>query len=855
VTAYTRPRPIRVAFLVDENEHWAVMLDTIFVDCYSRWGGRFNLIVPCENGAPRPSYSLWLEAYDPDIVYSYVDLSDAVIASLHERLSPSFLVGHEFYNADRDRRTYTPKLPMPGLSALSVCMFAVYGNPLTGRRQIQLVDNHPGYAMPQFLEANFGSYNLCNQSWPMGKDMADYAQTIALTPQHVLDDPRLHPKPNGEAITSEQDYLVRIAKQRDLIGFAQLSAWVCPRLELHDQRWGTSLNLVVGTTFADRLLFWNTRSHFPVWLDHGMVTLNVRKEDLERGEFFDALTEIIKSRNHVTSGSGSQACVTVRSISVAAAELDALRDRFNASKTWHIFDAEAVPSIDSFVPDERTLQHATRHAERGLPFRPREWHEINNTAESFRPPTVMPRHLRDVTPLPFAARQGLWAQDLEIDRTKDYSRYSNIRHRWRLPRRLRVTDAFSRGYQLTGNGPICIPRVNYERTLALFTAYEGELPEIAQPSDETLFEVALCAPGSPWPFVHARDRHAAPAAHGIRPSDKGQYLKALLNRSGGLNRAEEIFLRKFWKDQFEHVGGTPASTEQLIDTVTRTLKKRLKSGAIETDADWGRLAKLVLAEARAVRLSQRYLRYDYLEREFEAYRNAYWEQHQAGSPREEWDEDERLSLPASVQYLCQQQILHQGHEWRCRNCANNNWVSIDNLSRTMECDVCGASWPAPVTQTWRFKLDNFILEGLREHGLLACLWCLAQLSSRARASFYFYESQQLFYTAESFEKRKSDAEIDLLAVVDGTAYLCEAKSSSGSIDLRKFVEVAKRIRPDVAMLAVMEQGSPALNATFEHVTHALAGTGIKPELLALHGNDIDDSPDLPTGRSFRVQVF
>ena len=49
------------------------------------------------------------------------------------------------------------------------------------------------------------------------------------------------------------------------------------------------------------------------------------------------------------------------------------------------------------------------------------------------------------------------------------------------------------------------PRVNYERTLALFTAFEGELPEIAQPSDETLFEVALCAPGNSWPFVRAHD--------------------------------------------------------------------------------------------------------------------------------------------------------------------------------------------------------------------------------------------------------------------------------------------------------------------------------------------------------------
>jgi hypothetical protein len=123
-------------------------------------------------------------------------------------------------------------------------------------------------------------------------------------------------------------------------------------------------------------------------------------------------------------------------------------------------------------------------------------------------------------------------------------------------------------------------------------------------------------------------------------------------------------------------------------------------------SDWDRLAKLVLTGARAVRLSQRYLRYDYLEQQFEAYRHAYWEQHQAGAPSEGWDEGERLSLPVSVQYLCQQQILHQGHEWRCRNCANNNWVSIDKLSRTMECDVCGASQPAPVTQTWRFKLDN-----------------------------------------------------------------------------------------------------------------------------------------------------
>jgi hypothetical protein len=41
----------------------------------ARWGGRFSLIAPCLNGRIAPSYWRWLEAYDPDIVYSHVPLS------------------------------------------------------------------------------------------------------------------------------------------------------------------------------------------------------------------------------------------------------------------------------------------------------------------------------------------------------------------------------------------------------------------------------------------------------------------------------------------------------------------------------------------------------------------------------------------------------------------------------------------------------------------------------------------------------------------------------------------------------------------------------------------------------------
>ncbi len=139
----TRTRPIRVAFLVDENEHWRTMLSAVFADCYSRWGGRFNLIIPCDDGAPREAFMPWLNAYDPDIIYSFVDISDEVLARLREALDPSFLVGHDFFDDKRDERAFRPKLPLPGLNALSTCLKASLGDVFSGRRQVQIVDKYP----------------------------------------------------------------------------------------------------------------------------------------------------------------------------------------------------------------------------------------------------------------------------------------------------------------------------------------------------------------------------------------------------------------------------------------------------------------------------------------------------------------------------------------------------------------------------------------------------------------------------------------------------------------------------------------------------------------------------------------
>ncbi len=533
-------------------------------------------------------------------------------------------------------------------------------------------------------------------------------------------------------------------------------------------KWSHTVNFVVGDSFADRILFWNARHYVPAWLDGGIVTLKATEEELADPVRFSEIVEIIRNRIYLPlGGSASHSQIILRSTSVSSDALEALRARFQAAQSFNVFTIEHLDSLDLLAPSASTLEHANRHAEPGSPFQALDWHEISIADETFRPPAITPRHIREPSPVPPSLRQGMWALDIDMERAVNHSGIQNVQHRWRLPRRLRTVAAFLGGYQLAGgSSAICMPR-STESGLLSVAVSDSLAPEICVPIDEIVFQHALCGQENWWPFVRGKDKPKPGIAFAIRPSDKGRYLTALLRMAGSVQAADEIFLSDFWRSQFETLGATPKATEDRIAAVKATLRKRLKAGRIEDEDAWTRLAQTVLSEARAVRSASRFLRFDDLTTDFETYRNAYWATHQAGAPRDEWDDYEKRSLVQSVKYLCQREIIHQGHEWRCPQCFNNNWLGIDKLGRTMRCEICGTEKAAPVADPWHFKLNGFILEGIREHGLLPVVWCLSNLASRSRNSFYYLEPHLLFYTPDRFDSQKNDAEVDLVIVSDG----------------------------------------------------------------------------------------
>jgi hypothetical protein len=173
----------------------------------------------------------------------------------------------------------------------------------------------------------------------------------------------------------------------------------------------------------------------------------------------------------------------------------------------------------------------------------------------------------------------------------------------------------------------------------------------------------------------------------------------------------------------------------------------------------------------------------------------------------------------------------------------------------MKCSICGNIQSPPVTGPWHFKLSEFVGEAIREQGLLPVIWCLSKLASGARNSFYFLESQELFFSEESVDAKKNDAELDLLVVSDGRVYLCEAKASRSDIDVEKLAKLAVRIRPDVVVLAVMEANGSALQTLLTQLKKHLLGSGIAADLFTLADGDLEDSPLLPTGRTTRIRVL
>jgi hypothetical protein len=739
--AYIRSRPIRVAYLLADEEHAHLKLDGIFAASLAHWGGRYSLICPCENGHPRESYVPWLKVFDPDIIYSFIDLSDENLRRIRETVGPAYLVRHqEDFEGAPTGRDFRVALPIMPLASLSTTLQYARAFAASAPQPMRVVDYLPGQPHDRFIDDNFGTFYGSYRQWPIPPNLADAVKPLAVASEAVLNAPNRGPRYEGETVADATALLHFMADHRNTFGLAQIAADATPRIELRDV-YDNAFTLVIGDTFADRVVFWNLRSRDPAFLGREPTTIIVPPARLEDATFFAALADFLKKRNGVPRNSGTP-WVQLCSTSATTEQLNALKDRFRAADKWNGYHVAPLVTLDSITPSAKLLERSLDLVTGGFLERAPEWKEFAASGDKVQLSAVVPRHIAYVQSRNFATG-GSWALDVRIERQENHSRYSNVRHEWFFPRRLRFHQAFLGYYEAKNeNREYRHTRATLAGALTLFAGFGEELPAINVPNDETAFRYAMQR-GDTWPPFRRFDKWENPQGPfaWARPSAKGRYLIGTLRMFGGLQEAGAVLLHSYWRSVFEELGGAigTARREQVKDLIKKKVRAVTTPPGAWDDATWERMASLVVSEAYQVRIPQQSLSYDELVKKHEPFLEKEKEilkEHKVQEP-EEWMARAIRSLRYGVQDRCAQKVLFQGYQWRCDVCFNTNWNDLGALEPELFCSICGASEPAPVDRPWSFQLNGFLKDAMREHGLIALVWCLITLEGRAQETFFY----------------------------------------------------------------------------------------------------------------------
>jgi hypothetical protein len=755
VEAKATNRPVKIAYLVpfDDAPHTHMNLEAVFFESYTRWAGVYTLVIPTKpQEFLADGYDEWLKHYDPDFIYSYVDLDAAFVDKIDRLCCPIAFLKHEKWNRkDReiDWRAFLPswdRYIQPVSSISTVQNPASYPQfPYEDRPREPTVFTQYGMEPTnRFLADNFGTgFSLHNVTHAI----PGFFKTLCLVRTDLPD----NIVAGTERCFSTLESLRAISdrKATPIAHLAMVNSAGMPRPE--SMGWAFAFRLFIGSTPLDRIHFWNSRHLGSRWNDTSNA-LMLEPAFFDDEQLVKQLGQYLNKNNFLGHGNGPYQA-EIHSSSVAADVLNAIKDKlqphtWNAVHVSRSFNAPAIPSQKDLV--ERIHDKTT------------DTTTLKLTEDSSEITANEPAHFIYIPPQLRGLARGQWIVELSIQRHNNLSRYSNVVDTWTLPRRRKITRAFTER----------LAKPTLGGRLALVPSTEGfpfrnqaikdpSSYEINLPSDETFFRhLALEF------FQYPTDDLRAPIPRAgyidLAVSDKGQNLRGVISLFDHLSTAFGILTNKFWRTVLA----------EAKEDKTKPLTFDLNKLCSLIPNDQGTIQRLT-EEFRFdnVGITKNYL---------------------------------RDSLTDTLEYLVRSNVFYQVAHWRCGYCGHLNSRSFDNMKIKNECDICAAEYFAPIDIEWQYELSDFVYRSLQKHSGLPVLWTLGFLQDRLRSgAFWYLPEVDLF---ERDDDPQSKNEIDILCIRDGAFHVVEVKLSASTFlnkteSLDKFVKMIGFLRPDVALLA------------------------------------------------------
>lgn len=821
-----RPRPIRVAYLLEDGLDADAWLDAIFAECLSRHGGRQSLVVPVTDGVISKRYQAWLKTLDPDYVLAITYDNQALVPLLVSLLADTTII-----DRSRVRGQASPyqdvETGKSGLTALSWLPFLKTVSGMHRSPPEFIVDQYPRWADDGFIKDNFGTPSRSLLPFPLHRQIG--MRALMLTPEDAPADRWHCGIAEAEEVRDGYELAERMSQAAGVVTLGQLSnLFSQPHRPEHP--WKNAFCIVVGDSFEDRVSAWNAALLYDDAQNQVFKTLRVpagvKNDEVRTAQ----IAAFLRQRNWI-GGNGGPPQISVRSHSLNAAELTEFVDRMRDHARSQV-DFQAIASSDDCCPPD--ADRIWGRLAQGYPAAAPSEAAIRDASTIVSIPA--PMQLAYCTGQHPVFSQGSWFVDLAIDRLNDNNRFANVRDQWRLPIRSQLLRMFigNLSARILRRGEITVQVDIDKRTI-----------EVRQPDDsEILIGVLNTVPQFPDNDLR-RHGVVGVAYKDSAPSDKGRYLQGLIGMFGSLNEVEQILEKHFWRAQF-HAMAVPARSQHA--EVIEDLKKRMRARdgrlLIEDDAGWHKLAERVIQKSSRLRVPR-------LKTRFKKLLQAWQLELAAAIDADEQlhrDRDEILAgasdeLQRSLGFLLEHEIFYRGHEWNCRRCSHTNWVGVGALADLLQCEVCRKSHQLPVDVALDFRLNEFFATCLREHDTLTVAWALSALRRQSSNCFIFGPQTSLFRDYAEDQGGRVDRELDVVCIVDGKLFIGEAKIGVeliASSDLQDLAAGARELGADVAILMALSGSRTLMD---EKVLQLQA---LLPNTIAARGlvSDWDEAPSI-----------
>jgi hypothetical protein len=820
-TVIISPRPVRVVYLVP-NPPTHELLDILFNESMSRWGGRRTPIIPTDGRILSENYWNLLEIWDADIIYSYAKLDKEFHDRLAHRLAPASLIAHCRVPNDLrpDLRTNTELL-----RSISVLPFLARSRSFKAQNLSEVLDSERYADLPRDLADSFNFASNCHSD----RSLNPHARRLSFKPPSDQNyAPRFSSPEEIRYLETIEEVEAVISDQRDLLCMSQLSDMFTPylsNLTEYSSSWEEHLSIVVGDEPEDRMLFWNGIHRYNSLLFAGDIQLLRFSPDRFTNGIPSWILKLCSGQRNYRHPDHNHAPQTIfRSCSANEKVLVDLASHINSS---HYNMGSFVRHSGDDVFEKLKGNENTNQKGGGNIVSISNWTKADIKVEGvvrfdrdqFELPNVVPFHLKGQSLGPTSS--GAWAMDLRIDRNEDHSRYSNLMHRWMFPRRVRLESAVKvENYGKGKHDFLPLPRPTNEGDLALWDGLDWKRPLITMPSDLRAFADAL-ARHHPEISKRSLPKEGLGLVYRFLPlalSDKGRDLLGVFQLFRSLPDALMFMTNPYLVSVIEMLCPTsPESNPERLKELSQMLIAGLE---VKSDGeDLSRFAKRLL-EKTAI-----WIHADNNENGFISYKRLI-----ELLPSELKKGAYQKKLDDSVKYLRNQSFLWQGYGWRCGVCQHSNWVSLENVKAVVHCKICRSGESAPVSgdHNIHFRLNSFVAAAYStssSQGPVA--WTLSRLAHMASWSFMFAPALNI----TKIDEKKHFTDIDVIAAVDGEVYLVEVKKSFSGVTnekLNELIELATHFRPNYIGFSVQRpRAELGLEVEIERVANELSAIDVK----------------------------